>query len=180
MMTTPAEFYVSPDGSDTNPGRKEQPFATLERARDAVRKAAPEQPRKVIVRQGAYRLTKSFALGKEDSGTADHPAVWQAAPGELVRLTGGQTIPAAAFLAVTDEKSLARLDPAARGKVLQVDLGPLGPTVDLDAGRVDHTVPTPWLAVQARGKPRLPLAPAQLERQAQTRRIRGRIVRRGR
>ncbi|MDH7571910.1 MAG: hypothetical protein QHJ73_20205, partial [Armatimonadota bacterium] len=43
----PARFYVSPQGRDTwsgrlaapNPGRADGPFATFERARDAVRAA---------------------------------------------------------------------------------------------------------------------------------------------
>ena len=30
-------LYVSPDGSDSNPGTIDKPFATLGRARDAVR-----------------------------------------------------------------------------------------------------------------------------------------------
>ena len=31
------DFYVSPSGDDDNPGSQSRPFATLERARDAVR-----------------------------------------------------------------------------------------------------------------------------------------------
>ncbi|MBT3374478.1 MAG: hypothetical protein HN742_07740 [Lentisphaerae bacterium] len=30
-------YHVSPNGADTNPGTREQPFATLECARDAIR-----------------------------------------------------------------------------------------------------------------------------------------------
>ena len=30
-------FFVSPDGDDQHPGTREQPFRTLERARDQVR-----------------------------------------------------------------------------------------------------------------------------------------------
>ena len=33
-----AEYYVAPGGRDENPGTKSKPFATLERARDEVRK----------------------------------------------------------------------------------------------------------------------------------------------
>lgn len=33
-----ADFYVSPQGSDQNPGTGENPFATLAAARDAVRR----------------------------------------------------------------------------------------------------------------------------------------------
>ena len=31
------EWFVAPNGSDDNPGTKDKPFATLEKARDAVR-----------------------------------------------------------------------------------------------------------------------------------------------
>jgi hypothetical protein len=32
-----ADIYVAPNGNDSNPGTKDQPFGTLERARDEVR-----------------------------------------------------------------------------------------------------------------------------------------------
>ena len=32
-----ADFYVAKNGNDTNPGNKDRPFATMERARDALR-----------------------------------------------------------------------------------------------------------------------------------------------
>ena len=36
-VTPKADFHVSPTGKDANPGTKQEPFATLLRARDAVR-----------------------------------------------------------------------------------------------------------------------------------------------
>jgi hypothetical protein len=33
------EWFVSPDGDDRNPGTRDKPFATITRARDAVRLA---------------------------------------------------------------------------------------------------------------------------------------------
>jgi hypothetical protein len=33
------EFFISPNGNDQNSGSKMQPFASLERARDAIREA---------------------------------------------------------------------------------------------------------------------------------------------
>ncbi|MGA2660073.1 MAG: hypothetical protein ABSH34_21430, partial [Verrucomicrobiota bacterium] len=32
-----SDFFVAPTGNDANPGTADRPFATLERARDAVR-----------------------------------------------------------------------------------------------------------------------------------------------
>ncbi|MGO4518321.1 right-handed parallel beta-helix repeat-containing protein [Terriglobus sp. 2YAB30_2] len=83
------EFYVSPKGADTNPGTKSQPFASLERARDAARAAKHDAPITIWLRGGDYRRTAAFALIPEDSGTAAAPMVYRAVPGERVRIVGG-------------------------------------------------------------------------------------------
>lgn len=46
------EFYVSPKGADTNPGTKSQPFASLERARDAARATKHDAPITIWLRGG--------------------------------------------------------------------------------------------------------------------------------
>ncbi|MCX7424504.1 MAG: right-handed parallel beta-helix repeat-containing protein [Planctomycetia bacterium] len=126
-----ATFFVAPDGNDANPGTEAKPFATLPRARDAVRQlkqAGPlAEPITVLVRDGAYRLGESLTLDARDAGTAAAPVTWQAA-GKDARLYGGATLPADALRPVTDQNVLARLDPAARGKVLWADLRALGVT----------------------------------------------------
>ena len=65
-------------------------------------------------------------MSKEDSGTEDAPVSWQAAPGEEVRLVGGITLPREAFAPVADPAVTARLDDAARDKVVQIDLARWG------------------------------------------------------
>jgi hypothetical protein len=74
-----AEFFVSPAGSDANPGTKEQPFATLERARDAARalrkSAGRVEPVTLWLRGGTFFLTQPFSLSAEDSGSAAAPFV---------------------------------------------------------------------------------------------------------
>jgi hypothetical protein len=61
-----AEFYVAPNGNDAHPGTKAEPFATLERARDAVRhinRAMQVQEDMVVVlRGGTYRLNDTLAV----------------------------------------------------------------------------------------------------------------------
>ena len=121
-----AEFYVATTGDDANPGTEAKPFATFERAREAVRSAPKDGQRSVIVRGGTYAFTRSFGLGKEDSGSETHPVVWQAARNEEVRISGGAMLPANAFVSVADQELLERLDPAARPHVLRADLGALG------------------------------------------------------
>ena len=64
-------FYVSGQGKDTNPGTLEKPFATPERARNAVReelKRNKSETFTVLFRQGSYMLTRSLELGISDSG----------------------------------------------------------------------------------------------------------------
>lgn len=67
-------------------------------------------------------MEKTFTLEPQDSGTKEAPIVYRAYLGEQVRLMGGVLIPSSAFKPVTDAEILKRLDPTARGKVLQADL----------------------------------------------------------
>ncbi len=87
-----AEFYVAPDGDDAQPGTKRRPFATLGRAREAVRALERRAGATVTVRGGVYRLAEAFKLGPADSGEAGAPVVWQAYRGERPLLTGGVEI----------------------------------------------------------------------------------------
>jgi hypothetical protein len=79
-------FYVAMNGSDANPGTKDNPFATLARARDAARAAAADRPRRIVVRGGKY-YDVSLELGPRDSGL-----VIEAAPGEQPVLYGGRLL----------------------------------------------------------------------------------------
>jgi hypothetical protein len=121
-------FHVAPTGSDINPGTRREPFATLDRARQAVRLAGSNEVRKVVLHGGSYELRETFTLGRQDSGTPTRPVTWQAAPGESVRLVGGLSVPATAWQVVDEAPVLARLDPAARGHVVELDLHSLGVT----------------------------------------------------
>ncbi|MBI5091519.1 MAG: NPCBM/NEW2 domain-containing protein [Candidatus Hydrogenedentes bacterium] len=112
--------YVSPSGDDANPGTIAKPFASLERARDALRSVPRSHNRTVVLREGIYRISKTLLLGPEDSGTDRAPAVWQAAKGESVRLIGGTRL--TKWQAVSDETVRARLSPDAREHVMQCDL----------------------------------------------------------
>ena len=124
-----AELFVSPTGQDTNPGTADKPFATLERARDAVRKlrSADGKPLGGItiwLRAGDYLRTAALELSAADSGTAEAPVVWRAWQDETVRLLGGRTL--SGFRPVTDPAVLNRLQEKARGGVRQIDLRALG------------------------------------------------------
>ncbi|MFV1995458.1 MAG: right-handed parallel beta-helix repeat-containing protein, partial [Verrucomicrobiales bacterium] len=113
------------------------PFATLERARDEIRKrkrsgGLPKGGIRVWLHAGDYALAKTFELGKQDSGTAEAEIVYQAAKGARVILTGGKRVNG--FAKVTDAGVLERLMPEARGKVMRADLRASGIE---DFGKVD-------------------------------------------
>ncbi len=135
-----AELFVSPAGNDVHPGSIEQPFATLERARDAVRdlRAATGLPTGGVViwlRDGVHPRATTFELLAEDSGSAEKPVVFRAYPCERPRLIGAVPLQPEWFTTVTDKSpAWDRFDPTARGQVLQVDLGVHGIT---DHGRLE-------------------------------------------
>ncbi len=89
-------FYVAPAGSDSAPGTLTAPFATVTRARDAVRalKAAGPLagPVTVYLRGGTYTLKEPFTLSPADSGTAAAPITYAAYPGEKPVLSGGRVL----------------------------------------------------------------------------------------
>ena len=130
-------YYVSTRGHDSNPGTREKPFATLEAARDAVRKSKTRgEGVDIYLRGGFYRRSFTFELNEKDSGTKEHPIVYKAYPGENVRITGGVEYSAALLSPVTDRKILdALILPQARNKIMKLDLKKIGIT---DYGRMRH------------------------------------------
>jgi|GEM_PF-175193 len=128
-----SDLFVAPDGDDRHAGTKEQPFATLERARDAVRAARGTSRSSITVwlRGGDYRRDGELEFSAEDSGTADAPVTWRAFPGETVRLLGGRVLPA--FRPISDADVRARLAGDASDRVLEVDVRASGIT---DPGRL--------------------------------------------
>lgn len=90
-----ADYWVAPDGKDTNPGTKAAPFATLSRARDAVRQKVAAGLTKdllVVLRGGTYSQTETLTFGPEDSGNEKYSITYAACPGEKVVLSGGRRI----------------------------------------------------------------------------------------
>ncbi|MFA5192760.1 MAG: right-handed parallel beta-helix repeat-containing protein [Verrucomicrobiia bacterium] len=93
----PVTFHVAPNGSDANPGTKAKPFATLVRARDAIRelKARPgglTTPVTVQIKGGTYYVAETVAFTPQDSGTKECPISYVACRGEKPVLCGGRKI----------------------------------------------------------------------------------------
>jgi hypothetical protein len=85
-----AFYYVSPTGSDDNPGTEAAPFRTITKARDAVRLINSNMSGDIYVylRGGDHRITSTITLGPQDSATNGHRIYYQAYPGESPVLNG--------------------------------------------------------------------------------------------
>lgn len=122
-------YHVAPDGSDAGDGSRARPFASLERARDAIRtlrtgRGYPIDGVSVVVHGGRYSVTNTFTLGPQDACASNQPIVFRAADGEKPVFSGGVRLKN--FSPVAEDALLARLPEEARGKVLQCDLKAAG------------------------------------------------------
>lgn len=86
----PITLYVAPHGDDQQPGTAEEPFATPQRARDIAREI--NQPVTIRFADGTYSLSEPFVLSPADSGSAESPIVYEAAPGATPLFTGGHAV----------------------------------------------------------------------------------------
>ncbi|WP_313560162.1 carbohydrate-binding protein [Ruminiclostridium cellobioparum] len=91
---TQAAYYVSPTGSDSNPGTIDAPFQTIVKARDAVRTINKNMTGDIYVylRGGDYRITSTVTFGPEDSGTNGYRIYYQAYQGEVPVLNGATKV----------------------------------------------------------------------------------------
>ena len=103
-----ATFFVSTVGDDSwsgklaepNAEQTDGPFATLYRARDAVRELKAQAggeldgPVTVMVRGGKYYFDRTLDLTAADSGTPQAPVTYTAYPDESPVLSGGRRITA--------------------------------------------------------------------------------------
>ncbi|MCF7853393.1 MAG: right-handed parallel beta-helix repeat-containing protein [Candidatus Pacebacteria bacterium] len=97
-------FYVATDGSDRWSGMlpdptaddSDGPFASLSRARNAVRKTTQEGklrgPVTIALRGGTYELPNPLVLTSDDTGSSDSPVTYSAYRGEKPVLSGGRTL----------------------------------------------------------------------------------------
>ncbi len=88
-------LHVAPQGDDASAGTKEAPFATLARARDAIRsriKSGHHSPTLVLLAEGTYTLTEPITFGPQDSMPDGSRVTYAARPGESVFISGGRRI----------------------------------------------------------------------------------------
>jgi len=94
-IVTGEVFYIAPDGSDENPGTLKQPFATLTKARDAVRAYKKEKRQggiTVYIRGGTYTIHKTIVFSLEDTGSKNQTITYTAYKDEKPVFSSGQKI----------------------------------------------------------------------------------------
>lgn len=119
-------FFVSPAGQDgwtgrltaPNQLRTDGPFASLERARDIVRKQLASGVRAAVVRVrgGLYLRQHSFVLEAANGGVPGHPIVWEAFQSEVPRLAGAARI--VGWRHVQDTTAIAQFPAGARDSIV--------------------------------------------------------------
>lgn len=117
--TRSGPIWVSPAGTDSNPGSRLKPVATLQAA---VAAARTRRATEIILLTGAYKMTSPVRLGSQDSGL-----LIRSEGGKRVLFDGSVLIPQHAIQPCRDEAVLSRIiDPTARPKVCSVNLRELG------------------------------------------------------
>ncbi len=126
------ELFVATTGNDGQDGKSlATAFGTIVRARDEIRLleatgSLPAGGVTVEIAGGKYDFTNTLKLTAADSGTAAAPISYRAWQNQPVEILGGRVLKLSEFRPVDSGSWLARLDPAARGHVLQGSIRALG------------------------------------------------------
>ena len=121
-------LHVAAGAAPGGDGSRRAPCQSLTQARDAIRAARKAGSLQsgtavtVLIGPGWYRQEVSFELTAADSGTPGAVVTYRAEPPGQAIIHGGIMVDPASFKPLTDPAVLARLDPAARTKVLGCDL----------------------------------------------------------
>jgi hypothetical protein len=87
-----ADLYVAVYGDDNNDGSKDAPFASLDRARQAVRKLSKNKNIVVEIADGFYPVDNTIKFTSEDSGNDKCTIIYKAAKGAHPVISGGEKI----------------------------------------------------------------------------------------
>ena len=94
LLAAQTELYVSPSGSNENPGTQAKPFKTIAYARDQVAKINGKMKDDIVVHLagGNYVISESVVFDANDSGTNGHKVIYKAAEGQTPIVSGGKAI----------------------------------------------------------------------------------------
>ena len=122
-------IYVSPDAQDGGDGSINNPFNSILKAQEEARKYKNTTGGVTVwLREGTYKLSKTWNFDSNDSATAQNPTVYRSYPGERAVITAATQIPINSFVTVTDSKVKERLLSEFSDKIRVVDLEQFGIT----------------------------------------------------
>ena len=111
------DIHVSKTGDDSNPGTKEKPLATVEKAVDAMRDAGPGT---IWIGPGQYCLEQGVKLGAKHGGTAQRPLVIRGTEPRKARLSGSRVVKD--FRPISADEAKPLVSEQAKQHVLVADL----------------------------------------------------------
>lgn len=87
-------YYVSTFGNDKNPGTKEAPFRTIQKAADVAGKVQKDNLTEIHIniREGVYRVDSPIVISLTHSGTEDCRIIFQGYQDERPLISGGVPI----------------------------------------------------------------------------------------
>lgn len=167
-----ADFYLSPAGSDhwsgtlaaPNADKSDGPFATLGRARDAIRNLKQKTPGelRVLIRDGIYPLKETVVFGLEDSGQENAAITYAAYPNETPIFSSGREI--SGWQAAPQD--LPGLPATARGKVKVVKVSGSFRTLYDTNGLLPRARSTGFIPLKGSGRDRLHFPKGRLKNRA--------------
>ncbi len=149
-----AEVFVATNGNDfTGDGTIENPYASIERARDDLRAHSDVVDGGAVVyfREGSYFVSEGIMLEIQDSGTADSPVEYKAYNDEKVQFTGGATLNATDFELVSDSEDLLKIQDYAENQVYVADISDYLGDEKLDIMAKGYFTPYPANLVEDAG-----------------------------
>ena len=129
LPASPLELHVTPTGKANASGTATAPLASLQDAVTAIKSLSSDQKSKgvtVLLSDGMHSLPEGVVLDTSCSGTSNAPVTIAPDQGAAPILTAGRPVSGPQLVPVTDPLLLARLDPAAKEHVRQIDLAKLG------------------------------------------------------
>ncbi len=126
-VSSNASFYVATNGSDSNDGSINAPFATIAAAKNAVRAmneagVLPEGGVTVYLRAGTHYVYDGMVFDELDSGKEGSNITYTAYPGEAVTISGEVPLEASWFTAADSDAKDKLIDQSAADKLLMVNL----------------------------------------------------------
>ncbi|MCM8532629.1 MAG: right-handed parallel beta-helix repeat-containing protein [Lentisphaeraceae bacterium] len=167
---TQADFYIAKNGSDNwsgtlnkpNKQKTDGPFASLEKARDAVRELKKTHTKDILVliRDGLYQFDQTVVFSLQDSGKKNLKITYAAYPEEKPILSAGKEI--SGFKKVS--QVIPGLPKEAQGKVWVADVSRKFLSLYDDQGLLSRARSEGFIPMKGSGRNRLRVPDSKLKK----------------